>query len=674
MNAEAKGKHMKSRKLLAAVGAALVFQALGARTIDVTQFGAKPDGSTDSTAAIQKAIDACSAEGGGRVLVSGGVFKTYTLNLRNNVDLHIDRGATLKGGEDALRYPEFAPTPVWRPERAPRFNRRAMFYTVGQTNVAITGAGTIDGNAEAFHHRVGGRWRRISHTNITGRCVFFVGCRDVRFEDVLVYHPSGWSTWFLDCDRVQCRGVRIECHREMPNGDGLHFGGCRDVTVSDCLIDAQDDALIVRTHQEQMRVPRPCERLTFANCVLRSNRSAIRIGWSGDGPIRNVSFDNIVCDYSCAGIQFKLPMKWAPENIDPPRGRGVVPPKKGEILPFSVENVRFSNMDIVSFGTPIELRVARTEDVAFMRNVSFSNCRFRAQRAPVFGVRPEDNVSGWRFSNVAFEIAKPRGESGAPSAGAFAGGWFENARDVTFDNVTWSFFPQDRPEWSLTLEQLGDAGGGRSVTLAGARQVGREETPAPGVRRFVYDRLTDGTFTWNIQVVLDARATAAGGTAYCGRIVNSDPGIRVSAFEGPYFDRLRIDPAEASLVYANGLGRRMTAFPEAGAKDVPSVPERVGTDDRREVRWYRLPDGRFTFDTGFYPGASGLTMPWAALETGFGSWYVDAHDKAARPKRLRLRWSPDENRVEPAFDHRLFLDAGGSWEIPETVCEPAGRD
>lgn len=143
-----------------------------------------------------------------------------------------------------------------------------MFYTVGQTNVAITGAGTIDGNAEAFHHRVDGQWQRISDTNITGRCVFFVGCRDVRFDDVLIYHPSGWSTWFLDCDRVQCRGVRS--------------------------------------------------------------------------------------------------------------GRGVPAPAKGEIVPFSVENMRFSNMTINSFHAPLYVSIGRSEDVAFLRDITFANCRYRA--------------------------------------------------------------------------------------------------------------------------------------------------------------------------------------------------------------------------------------------------------------------------------------------------------
>ncbi len=649
------------------LGAMATFQGLKAQTFDVTRFGAKPDGKTDNTAVIQKAIDECSAKGGGRVLVpGGGVYKTYTLSLKNNVDLHIDRGATLKGGEDPLKYPEFALTDVWRPERSPRFNKRAMFYTVGQTNVAITGAGTIDGNAEAFHHRVDGRWRRISDTNITGRCIFFVGCRDVRFEDVLVHHPSGWGTWFLDCDRVQCRGVRIECNREFPNGDGLHFGGCRDVTVSDCIVDAQDDAIIVRTHQEQMRKVRPCERMTFSNCILRSNQSAIRIGWTGDGPIRDVLFDNIVCSYSRLGVQFSLPAWGYPENMDPPRGRGIVPFAKSEIVPFSVENMRFSNMTVNSFEYPFSVRIGSTESVAFLKDIEFSNCRFRAQCPPYLQFRPEDNVSDWRFSNVTFEIAKARGA--ANGAGSVSG-WFENARDIVFDNVKWSFFPQDLPEWKLTLEQEGSS---RPITLSGERQECREETPAPGVRRFVCDRLSDGCKSWDVQVVVEARTTPTG-VSYKGRIVNNDAGIRVTAFEGPYFDRMYLDPLDAALYLPQGMGRRVTDFPKVKEAEIPSVPVEKDLNSQQVANWYDLKDGRYTFDTGYHPGV-GLSMPWMALDTGNGTFYVGAHDPKAQPKRLRLRWTPSEHRIEPTFDHRLFLEEGGIWEIPETVCEKVEGD
>lgn len=643
---------MNGRRMTVLSGALLAALTAAAETWDVRRLGARPDGTTDNTAVIQKAIDACAAQGGGRVLVpGGGVYKTYTLSLRSDVELHIDRGATLKGGEDPLKYPEFGPTDAWRPERAPRFNRRALFYTVGQTNVAITGAGTIDGSAELFHRRVGGRWRRVSDTNITGRCVFFVGCRDVRLDGVRLWRPSGWSTWFLDCDRVACRGVRIECPREFPNGDGLHFGGCRDVTVSDCLIDAQDDALVVRTHQEQMRRVRPCERLAFANCVLRSNCNAIRIGWTGDGPIRDVSFDNIVCADSGLGVEFVLPkMPDAPaEWRDPPRGRGLLPPPESERVPFSVENVRFSNLSIASRGAPITVAVGASERVAFLRGVSFSHCRFTSTRPPTFDCRPEDNVSGWRFSDVTFDIARPRGQTDARR-----GGVFENVRDFAFDNVRWNWLPRDTPEWSLVLERLDD---GKPVVVNGVGLPCSIETQPTGARRFTYDAPAAA----RVRVTVDERRTA-GGVAYAGTVANDDPNVRVTAFRGPFLTPLPARPDAATLYLPQGLGRRIAGFPKALS------------DGRADGAWKSLKDGRHQLETGLYPSNTGMTMPWAAVDTGFGTWYVGAHETNAAPKRLRVRWSAATRQVDASFEHALQLSAGGTWRMPETVCERVSGD
>lgn len=409
-------KNVKEAFLIAI--SVLVTFGAAARTLVVTDFGAKADGATDNTKAIQTAINECSANGGGTVLVpGGGEYITYTLNLKNNVNLHIDRGATLKGGEDPYKYPEFGHSEVWNSERAPRFNRRAMFYTVGQTNVAITGAGTIDGNAEKFHHEekrknwTGHNWFRNSDTNITGRCIFFAGCRDVRLDDVLIYHPCGWSTWFLDCDRVGVRGVRIEADRRFPNGDGLHFGGCRDVTVSDCIVHSQDDALILRTHQEQMKKARPCERVVVNNCILNSYGAlAIRFGWGGDGPIKDVSINNVVSTICRWGVGFTVPNPPIGDNPDPPRGRGISAPPAETLLPFSVENIRFSNMTIRSNSGCHLIFLGTTTPVAYIKDVSFSHCRFRLVDLPSVMCRPCDNVRDWRFSDVTFELAKPRDE------------------------------------------------------------------------------------------------------------------------------------------------------------------------------------------------------------------------------------------------------------------------
>ncbi len=227
------------------------------------------------------------------------------------------------------------------------------------------------------------------------------------------------------------------------------------------------------------------------------------------------------------------------------------------------------------------------------------------------------------------------------------------------------------PDWRLTLERLDSA---EARAFEGARQTCRIETPAPGVRRFVYDRLTDAAGARNVQVIVEERTTP-GGRTYTGKIANNEKGVRVTAFEGPCLGRVRVDPSDATVYVPQGMGRRIFHFPSADDEKIPPAP--TAEPERNTwtpVKWFRRADGRFTLDSGYYPGATGLTMPWVALASGGDAWYAGVHDPKARPKRFRLRWTPDARCAEPAFDHRFFLEAGGAWEMPETVFEKVGSD
>ena len=626
--------------------------------IDVTAYGAKADGTADNTAAIQKAIDACSAKGGGRVVVpGGGTYVTYTLNLKNNVELHIDRGATLLGGEDPYKYPEFQENDVWNAARAPRFNRRALFYTVGQTNVAITGAGTIDGNAEKFHHRTedrnwtGYNWWRNSDTNITGRCVFFVECRDVRLDDVLIYHPSGWGTWFLGCDRVGVRGVRIEADKRFPNGDGLHFGGCRDVVVSDCVVESQDDAFILRNHQEQMKKPRPCERMVVNNCIFNSAGAyAIRVGWRGDGPLKNVSFNNIVSTHSRGGVSFTVPNAPKGEDKDPPRGRGIEPPPAESLLPFSAENIRFSNMDITC-DNPVRLvAFGRTTPIAYVKNISFSHCRFKAPGAPFVKFSPEHGVRDWSFSDVEFV--------GGDDAKLTPQEIFKDIRNAEFDNVriVCSDVVKRPLFWQMLLEKEVNAGQPpREVTVEGAGQIVRVECPSADVTRYFYEGVKAGSEVFNIRIAIEKRNTERG-VSYAGTIENNEKGVRIVSFNGPKLDAVDIDPDKAYFYVPTGFGSRI-AFRSDGKSVAP-------WEGNRAFRYYK---------TRLYPSRA-LTMPWVALDTGNGTYYAAVHDPMAMAKMIGMRWHHRANLADVRFRHLVSIKTGDSWKLPDTVFERMAGD
>ncbi|MCQ2166963.1 MAG: glycosyl hydrolase family 28 protein, partial [Bacteroidales bacterium] len=355
------------------------------------------------TAKIQRAIDKVSRSGGGTVTLCGGVFLTAPIELKSGVNLCIAENATLLGSPRLADYKDRPRTRHFRTEALPRWRNIALIYADEAENISITGKGTIDCNGHNFvKAKTGEDWtgwwyeRTAPVRESVPRAVFFAGCRNVRVEDVkLVNLPAGWGYWVHDCDNVIFSGCRISADVHYPNNDGIHINCSRDVLVENCDIKTGDDAIVLRANSRSLKENKVCERVTVRNCRLCSWSSAIRLGWTGDGVIRNCTVSDIEM-YDCSnGISCFLPaFKYIEASNDYGREATLV------------ENISFDNirMDKI-YGSPIYVKVADSEETKFeaFRNVTFSNISCHALEKPFFNDR-SGGGKDVKFSGCNFTI------------------------------------------------------------------------------------------------------------------------------------------------------------------------------------------------------------------------------------------------------------------------------
>jgi polygalacturonase len=261
-------------------------------TFDIRSFGAVGDGSTLNTAAIQKAIDACTASGGGEVVIAGGKFVTGTIYLKDNVTLHLAAGAALWGSTNIADYATDTHKNVYAGES---HMDRCLIFARGARNIGITGRGTIDGRGQKAHFPNPGSQQRPM-------LIRFLECTNVRMRDVTLLNPAAWTSAWLYCEDIVVDGVSIRS-RANANGDGLDFDGCRNVRVSNCSFDTSDDSICL----QGSRADQVCRDVVIANCVFVSQWAGIRIGLASMGDFENVTVSNCVFrDIADAGLKIQM--------------------------------------------------------------------------------------------------------------------------------------------------------------------------------------------------------------------------------------------------------------------------------------------------------------------------------------------------------------------------------
>ena len=294
------------------------------KDFDITKYGAAAGVAAECTDAIRKAIEACNKAGGGRVVVPPGVFLTGAVHLKSNVNLFISKGATLKFSMDPKSY---MPVVHTRWEGMELMHLSPFIYAYEQTNIAITGEGTLDGQGKSFfwkwhgNPRYGGDPAKLSQKPDRDKLydmmtrnvplaerVFGEGhylrpqfvqpykCKNVLIEGVTIVDSPMWELHPVLCENVTIRRVHIASHG--PNNDGCDPESCKDVLIEDCFFDTGDDCIAIKSgrNNDGRRLATPTENVIVRGCTMKDGHGGVTIGSEISGGVRNVFAENCQMD------------------------------------------------------------------------------------------------------------------------------------------------------------------------------------------------------------------------------------------------------------------------------------------------------------------------------------------------------------------------------------------
>lgn len=385
---------------------------MNAGVYNVMDFGAINNGKDLTTKQIQAAIDQCYKDNGGVVYVPKGEYLVGTLNLRSNIEFHLEMGAILIGTTDLSQYQ--------------RHNEQlaGVFYTEDSENVAITGKGKIFGQGMEFmektvakriigevnnHIRQKNDFRKVESGIGDGpvnpkdrfhQMVIFSNCKNVTLTDFECIDAPYWTILIVHCDRVKVQGISIDNNLLIPNSDGLDIISCSNVNVSDCIITCGDDSIVLAGYAHHFGDPgfkgimKPSQNINVSNCIFQSRSSAIRIGGWDQNHMSNYNFDNITIIDSNCGINITV------------RDSG------------SVQNVNFTNIRIETRmhtgdwwgnGEPIKISTLRgvpDSPIGIVKNINFNNITCLSENAVLMYASDESRIENIYFNNFDFVIKK----------------------------------------------------------------------------------------------------------------------------------------------------------------------------------------------------------------------------------------------------------------------------
>jgi Glycosyl hydrolases family 28/Pectate lyase superfamily protein len=310
--------------------------------VNILDFGAVGDGRTLATAAIQAAINACSAAGGGKVFVPPGKYLTGPIFLKSNLEFEVMAGASLLGSTNFADYPTI---PGWW-EGLERTIYASMITGIDLENVAITGQGMLDGQGAVWLEAWGRTQELRKKFGLAGRepenppgsplpwprprMINLYRSRKVLIRGLTIHDSPSWTVHPVLCEDIYIEGLTIINPPHSWNTDGIDPESCRNVRISGCYISTGDDCIMLKSgykHIPGKPFP-PSENIVVTNCAFNAGGCGVGIGSETAGGVRNIAISNCVCDGTTCGLYFRTA-----------RGRGNV------VENVSVVNVVMRNLE-----------------------------------------------------------------------------------------------------------------------------------------------------------------------------------------------------------------------------------------------------------------------------------------------------------------------------------------